>query len=129
MNKRLQQFINAENISQSQFAERIGVAKASVSHILAGRNKPGYEFLESMARQFPTLNLEWLIAGRGRMYKNTAGEAEIPQAVTLEEPRISEPQSGNLFEVGTESADSQPDRPRISRIVVFYDNGTFTELR
>ena len=64
MNKRLQQFLNAENISQSQFADTVGVAKASVSHILAGRNKPGFEFIESVARHFPRLNLEWLICDK-----------------------------------------------------------------
>ena len=66
MNKRLQQFLSAENISQSQFAEKIGVAKASVSHILSGRNKPGFEFIESMANCYPNLNLDWLIGGKGR---------------------------------------------------------------
>ena len=45
MNQRLQQFLNAENLTQTQLADRLGVAKASVSHILAGRNKPGYELL------------------------------------------------------------------------------------
>ena len=71
MNQRLQQFLNAENLTQTQLADRLGVAKASVSHILAGRNKPGYDFIVSLARQFPNLNLEWLIAGKGRMYKIT----------------------------------------------------------
>ena len=70
MNKRLQQFLSAENISQSQFADKIGVTKASVSHILSGRNKPGFEFIESMADCYPNLNLDWLIGGKGRMYKS-----------------------------------------------------------
>ena len=69
MNNRLQQFLAAENISQSQFADSIQVARASVSHILAGRNKPGFDFLERMARRYPNLSLEWMISGRGKMYK------------------------------------------------------------
>jgi transcriptional regulator with XRE-family HTH domain len=70
MNSRLLQFIQAENISQSQFADSIGVARASVSHILAGRNKPGFDFIGSMARRYPSLNVDWLVTGRGKMYKN-----------------------------------------------------------
>jgi len=77
MNKRLLQFITAENISQSQFADNIGVARASVSHIISGRNKPGFDFVEKMARAFPALNVEWLITGRGKMYKTAL--AEHPQ--------------------------------------------------
>ena len=99
MNQRLQQFLNAENISQSQFADRLGVAKASVSHILAGRNKPGYDFIESLSRQFPNLNLEWLINGRGRMYKVTGQEPEIPVQ-----------EADNIFENTPESIESQIDR-------------------
>ena len=40
MNRRLLQFLAAENISQAAFADKIHVARASVSHILKGRNKP-----------------------------------------------------------------------------------------
>jgi len=68
MNKRLQQFLAAENITQSQLADTLGVARASVSHIVAGRNKPSFDFIEGMAHRFPSLNLEWLITGKGRMY-------------------------------------------------------------
>ena len=70
MNKRLQQFLAAENISQSQFADAMGIARASVSHIIAGRNKPGFEFMSAMVRNYPALNLEWLISGKGKMYKD-----------------------------------------------------------
>lgn len=70
MNQRLQEFLLAENISQSQFADNIGVARASISHIISGRNKPGFDFIVSMSRRYPNLNLEWLINGEGEMYKN-----------------------------------------------------------
>ena len=71
MNTRLQQFLSAENISQSEFADTIGVARASVSHILAGRNKPGFDFLVGMCQHYPPLNLEWLLTGKGRMYQKS----------------------------------------------------------
>lgn len=72
MNNRLEQFLAAENISRSQFADTINVARASVSHILAGRNKPGWDFLTSMMKHYPNLNLEWLLNGTGKMYKSPA---------------------------------------------------------
>ena len=69
MNQRIQQFLAAENISQSQFADTIDVARATVSHIIAGRNKPGFDFIESVSRHYPSLSIEWLITGKGKMYK------------------------------------------------------------
>ena len=81
MNNRLQQFLAAENISQSQFADTINVARASVSHILAGRNKPGWDFLNNMMRHYPNLNIEWLLNGTGKMYKTQLRQEEFKQDV------------------------------------------------
>lgn len=74
MNTRLKQFIAAENITQAQFADNINVVRASVSHILAGRNKPGYDFISGLMRYYPNLNIEWLMFGKGKMYKDQASE-------------------------------------------------------
>ena len=79
MNTRLEQFLAAENISQSQFADTIDVARASVSHILAGRNKPGWDFLNNMLKHYPNLNIEWLLNGTGKMYKSAARETTVKQ--------------------------------------------------
>lgn len=91
MNERLQQFLAAENINQAQFADSIGVARASVSHILAGRNKPGYDFLISMMKRYPELNIEWLLSGKGKMYKNAGNAAGARVG-------IQSPAQINLFE-------------------------------
>ena len=74
MNTRLKQFIAAENITQAQFADNINVVRASVSHILAGRNKPGYDFISGLMRYYPNLNIEWLMFGKGKMYKESSSE-------------------------------------------------------
>lgn len=147
MNKRLQQFLAAENISQSQFADTIGVARASISHILAGRNKPGFDFLERMARSYPELNLEWLITGRGRMYNSAKSAPEAPAGPISPLP---DPAAGTLFDEpqkpqetapynpftlpssSTDTSDNQPqpihNQKSISKVIVFYTDGTFQEL-
>ena len=123
MNGRLQQFLLAENISQSQFADRIGVGRASISHILAGRNKPGYEFLENLARAYPNLNLEWLLLGKGKMYKTSPDAASPPEACI---PFPAEPPA--LQEDPAPSA-SSAEPPCIEKIVIFYTDGTYKEVR
>lgn len=130
MNHRLQQFILAENITQSQFADSIGVARASVSHILAGRNKPGFDFIESMIKRYPSLNINWLISGQGRMYRDemqgTRQEISSPsETVDIELP-FSE-----YTESETINSDSQQaeNKRYISKVVVFYSDNTFEEIR
>ncbi len=147
MNNRLQRFLDAENITQSQLAEKLGVAKASISHILAGRNKPGFDFIQSMAQNYPDLNLDWLIAGKGKMYKsqNVAQTSQASEESKLstqgkDNSRLFDSQEPDLFPDEAETVDnkpeiepvspveSQPDRPKITKILVFYDNGTFKEI-
>ncbi len=82
MNNRLKQFLAAENISQSQFADKIKVVRASISHVLSGRNNPSYEFLKAMMENYPALNMEWLMFGKGRMYKDA--ETPLPAPVKPE---------------------------------------------
>ena len=80
MNTRLKQFIAAENITQAQLADTINVVRASVSHILAGRNKPSYEFISGLMRHYPNLNMDWLMFGKGKMYKSAQDFNETAQS-------------------------------------------------
>ena len=129
MNKLLAVFLAAENITQSQFADTLKVAKASVSNIISGRNKPGFDFLESLSLHYPELNLDWLINGRGRMYK----DAEIPADPTdslfevlnqpPEEPKIAE--SPKVTHLENPAQPPKKEEKTITRILLFYNDGTF----
>ena len=90
MNRRLLQFLQAENITQAQLADTLSVARGSVSHILAGRNKPGYDVLERLLLHYPSLNLDWLVTGRGKMYRTEDDELSLfaPQQSAIEARRI-----------------------------------------
>lgn len=122
MYHRLLQFINAENISQSQFADNIGVARASISHILSGRNKPGFDFIEGMARHYPALNLEWLITGKGKMYKDM-------QDNLFSDSYDNNDDTGDEKKEIVQNTPASSDERSISKIVVFYDDNTFVELK
>lgn len=124
MNKRLLQFLAVENISQAQFADTIHVARASVSHILSGRNKPGFDFIESMLTHYPELNPEWLITGSGKMYKT---REEGPLAPPTPLPAA---ENQPLSEINAVDNKTQPieEKPHITKIVVFFSDGTFHEI-
>lgn len=72
MHNRLKQFLTAENITQAQFSNTIGIGKANISHVLAGRNKPGYDFIRAIMTGYPHLNINWLLLGTGKMYNMTS---------------------------------------------------------
>ncbi len=78
MKTRLQQFLQAEDLTPARFADRIGIQRSGVSHVLAGRNKPGFDFIESMLLCYPSLNAEWLMTGKGKMYKEVKSAELFP---------------------------------------------------
>lgn len=56
-----------EDLKSSAFADKIGVNRATISHILSGRNKPSIDFLEKLLYVYPEVNANWLITGIGYM--------------------------------------------------------------
>ena len=143
MHNRLKQFLAAENISQAQFADRIKIGKANVSHVLAGRNKPGYDFIAAIMAGFPQLNINWLFFGTGKMYgtsPSSAGNSETPAPSSDIEPDLfftkydEEPAPPVNIEPLIEM--SRLDKPAqepikqrlVSKIIILFDDGTYQEL-
>jgi len=117
---RLQVIFEREGISASIFADRIGVQRSAISHILSGRNKPGFDLLQKIIAKFPTINTEWLITGLGDPYKQPVKQIQT----TLFDPPTVQKQSVEVTSVNT--IPSQPEGNRtIERIVIFYSDKTF----
>ena len=70
MEQRLQQLLQMESLSPSQFADKMGIQRSGISHILSGRNKPSFDFISKLMELFPSVNTEWLILGKGKPYKD-----------------------------------------------------------
>lgn len=68
MNKRLEQFMRSEELTSAKLAEILSVQPSSISHLLAGRNKPNFDFISNLLLMFPNLNPRWIINGEGGMY-------------------------------------------------------------
>ena len=69
MRERLSKFIEMERLTSSRLAEILGVQPSNISHILGGRNKPSFEFIEKLLLRFPKLNPDWIILGKGPVYR------------------------------------------------------------
>ena len=67
MYERLKNWMEYEGLKPSALADTIGVNRATISHILSGRNKPSIDFLEKLLSAYPNINANWLISGIGYM--------------------------------------------------------------
>ena len=84
MQERLNQIIEDKGLTATKFAAMIGVNASTISHILAGRNKPGFDIINNIAKTFPDLNLTWLITGNGPMNNSSAQKEKystVPEQV------------------------------------------------
>ena len=105
--KRLQKLIEFYGESASSFAERIGVQRSSISHILSGRNKPSLDFVMKVLKHYPEVELYWLLNGKGN-FPSLSAEIE---------------QMDDVPSISTSSSDR--DTSQIERIVIFYMDGSF----
>lgn len=138
MNRRLQQFLELEQLTPSRLADMLGIQRSSISHILSGRNKPGYDFLNKFILKFPQISAEWLISGKGKPYKeqNTPSTPENP--VIFQEKDNSSPEIQDETQAEAEKEDFYPefndsrvyeeDEKKIIRCTIFYSDGSFEEL-
>ena len=70
MYQRLKNWMESEGLKSSALADTIGVNRATISHILSGRNKPSIDFLEKLLSAYPNINANWLISGIGYMHSD-----------------------------------------------------------
>ena len=70
MYQRLKNWMESEGLKSSALADIIGVNRATISHILSGRNKPSIDFLEKLLSAYPNINANWLISGIGYMHSD-----------------------------------------------------------
>jgi transcriptional regulator with XRE-family HTH domain len=97
MKDRITQFLVKENISPAEFADKIGVQRSSVSHVLNGRNYPGASFIQKMLSSYRNLNPRWLLLGEGDMLDSPVLNKREPSIFADNQPsnitgKINSPQ-------------------------------------
>jgi len=111
--KRLQKVIDYYGESASSFAEKIGVQRSSISHILSGRNKPSLDFVLKVLSSFPEVELYWLMNGKG-VFPSEANSNSV----------LSKPNSEIVSEAKAKQVLNSNGK-LIERIVIFYKDGSF----
>jgi transcriptional regulator with XRE-family HTH domain len=132
MKDRIREILKHEKLTSAQFADKIGVQRSSISHILSGRNKPGFDFIQKILLNFPVIDAEWLITGNGGIYKKSikSGELfskfeEVQHDKSTIKPKIEE-----RIVYGSETSETTftaNNNRKIEKILVFYSDKTFRE--
>jgi len=133
MRDRILHFLTQEDISSAKFADEIGVQRSSVSHILSGRNNPSFDFIQKILRRFELLNAEWLILGRGEMFKirqkSIIFDAETEGKEKPVNDMTSTAKIGIPVDFNDKSAlvSEEELKKTTEKVVIFYTDKTFKE--
>lgn len=137
-----------ERLTAGAFAESIGVAQATISHILGPRNKyPSTEVILRLHQRYNDINLEWLLTGEGEMsntpdssiesgfdYPLFAENAVNPSEVTSHAENRKEIASEIPVNVPKEIVKQEiiyKERPprKITEIRIFFDDNTYETFK
>jgi transcriptional regulator with XRE-family HTH domain len=131
--KRLENVLEYYNLNASAFADKIGVQRSSMSHLLSGRNKPSLDFILKILEVFPEVDLYWILNGKGIFPKSLdilpSNETPTPP------PSISYNKEVSLFSEIKPSQNTIPSETLnkeiavVEKIVFFYSDGSFKEYK
>lgn len=82
MKDRLKQIIDYYGISARNFSLRIGVNESTIRKVLTTNTSIQSNNLAKIAVNFPDINLDWLITGRGDMFYSQNQEKPTPSSST-----------------------------------------------
>ncbi len=82
MNERLKQLRKALDITQQEFADKIGVKRNSYANYETGRNTPIDAIILSICREF-NVNEEWLRTGEGEMFEELTEQQKLLKYTAL----------------------------------------------
>jgi transcriptional regulator with XRE-family HTH domain len=125
-------------LSNSEFAEKIGVAKSGLSHILSGRNKASLDYVVKIISAFPDLNIKWLLLGEQPMIISNSHSENIGLKSKSEKEDDSKLLDEDLIDYKSKQkneltsqqmvlgeADKTNDGKSIEKIVFFFDDSSF----
>ena len=141
LSDKIKQILSQKNLTPSLFADEIGVQRSSISHILAGRNKPSLDIVQKIVKRFPELGLNWILE-----------EEELPEiesdannSLSGTKDQISGPKSNNtnasdlnvrkqIQAIPVQQIVNQPLKDEntertVERVIIFYSDGTFQEFK
>lgn len=129
--KRLEHLLDYYSMNAATFADRIGVQRSSLSHLLSGRNKPSLDFVLKIIEEFPEVNLYWLLIGKGSFPDEHVSKLEnqtLPALYNTSglDKEKSQIQGENFKNIEpTNFSISNTSKQQIEKIVFFYKNGSF----
>ena len=119
--KRLEQLMENHQLNAAAFAEKIGVQRSSVSHILSRRNKSSLEFILKVQAEFTEVDFDWLLLGARKKSSPTSNQLLVDQG------KVDELEADKSINPPQKSISTSLDLfdTEVLQIIQIYKDGTF----
>ena len=110
---RIKKIIEENNLSNSEFAEKIGIPKSSVTHLLSERNNPSLDIIIKISKAFEDISTDYLIFGQENQAEST-----------IQDPN-------DLFrelEQGISEDSVKDSNNKVKSIILIYENNKFEQI-
>lgn len=107
--ERIKGVIDEKQLSSAEFAQKINVNKATLSHVLSGRNNPSLDFVMKICTAFPDISPNDLLLPQGAL-SNFSHQKK--------NDRVENIDSSSLFMNGD-----------IDKVLIFYKDRSFEEFK
>ena len=148
--QKIQEICSYYNETSSSFADKLGIQRSNISHLLSGRNKPSLDFVLNLVSCYPEVDLYWLLFDTGTFPKQktvTQNTETTPTPISKTEEIKVENEPNNLLEKENEMEQKIPQKgtPKLDeknlemwkkigsisekkimeKVLFFYTDGTF----
>ena len=141
MLERIKKIIEKEGLNPSLFADKIGISRGTMNHILNGRNKASLDVTTKILESF-SINSDWLLFGTGPLYKgdkaflqpNLFDEVPVnPEPVQekieyRKEIEVKIPEKTVIKPEIEEIRLPQRSSKTVEKIIIYYSDNTFENL-
>ncbi|MCQ2083433.1 MAG: helix-turn-helix domain-containing protein [Bacteroidaceae bacterium] len=132
MKERLIQLMQLLGVNPTQFANQIGVQRATLQHILSGRNEASLKIVTGINQAYPSVNLQWLLYGQGQAIDSQNNPDEnliFPQEDMMadEFQNLSKPEKTTYYNYNNDKTTTAGIQ-KIKEVVVFFEDGTYKKF-
>ena len=106
---RINELMDEYQLNASSLADKIGVQRSSLSHILSKRNKPSLDFILKIERNFEKINLNWLLFGKP----------------SFEDIKENDEKNENSTDLKVKTNPFDVKKTKIKEIIHLYEDGSF----
>jgi len=110
---RIKMIIENNDLTNSEFAEIIGVPKSSISHLLSKRNKPSLDVITKISENFDEITADYLIFGSTLSKKDQIKPSE---------------DLFSSYDIGNSKDSVKESNNKVKSIIIIYENNKFEQI-